>query len=174
MGLRPARIYRDMDAKRPYTRKAVRVHNKEYIRGIPGSKLHTFHMGNKNGDFDTAIHLLPKVNTTIRHNALDASRVAANAYLKKAIGNEIEYFIKVRVYPHHVLREHAQAAIAQADRFYQGMSHPFGKPSGLAARVRKEQPILTIYLSKKNLASGKEAARRAGAKIPGGSRTEIE
>src|SRR3989344_347215 len=158
MGLRPARIYRDMDAKRPYTRRAVRVHNKEFIRGVPGSKLHTFEMGNKIGKFDTAVNLYPVENTTIRHNALDASRVAANAYMKKAIGNEVEYFIRVRVYPHHVLREHAQAAIAQADRFYQGMSHPFGKPAGVAARVRKQQPILTIYLNKENLEAGKEAA----------------
>src|SRR3989338_3663247 len=154
MGLRPARIYRDMDAKRPYTRRAVRVHNKEYIRGVPGSKLHTFEMGNKKKSFNSSVSLYPKANTTIRHNALDASRVAANAYLKKAIGNEVEYFIRVRVYPHHVLREHAQAAIAQADRFYQGMSHPFGKPSGVAARVRKDQPILTIYMNKANLDAG--------------------
>src|SRR3989338_1024286 len=107
MGLRPARIYRDMDVKRPYTRRAVRVHNKDYIRGVPGSKLHTFEMGNRKGEFDTEIHLYPRNNTIIRHNALDAARVASNAYMKKALGNEIDYFIKVRVYPHHVLREHA-------------------------------------------------------------------
>ena len=174
MGLRPARIYRDMDAKRPYTRRAVRVHNKDYIRGgVPGSKLHVFETGNRKAEFNSEAYIYPKSgNTTIRHNALEAARIASTAYLKKYM-EESEFFIKIRVYPHHILRAHAQAAIAQADRFYQGMSHPFGKPNGAAARVRKNQAIMSIKFDKSNLVHAKEAMRRAGDKIPGGVRVEI-
>jgi large subunit ribosomal protein L10e len=171
MGLRPARIYRDMDSKMPYTRRAVRVHNKDFIRGVPGSKMHQFDMGTK-GKYEVAVHLFPRVNTTLRHNALDAARIAANAFLKKKLENA--YFLKVKVYPHHVMRAHAQAAVAQADRFYQGMSHPFGKPVGVAARVRTTQAIMTAYVAKKDLEFAKDAMRRAGDKLSNGTRMEIE
>ncbi|MCK5235271.1 MAG: 50S ribosomal protein L16, partial [Candidatus Aenigmarchaeota archaeon] len=79
-----------------------------------------------------------------------------------------------RVYPHNILREHAQAAVAQADRFYDGMRKPFGKPTGRAARLKEGQPILTIRTNKKYEDAAKEAIRRAGMKIPVGFRTVAE
>lgn len=167
MGLRPARIYKEF--KRPYTRTAVKAHKKAYIKGVPGKKLNTFIMGNQKGNFENTLYLVTERSVQIRHNALEACRVAANAYVRKHI-DEKEYFIKVRVYPHHILREHAQAAIAQADRFFQGMSHPFGKPNSSAARVKTGQPIISISVNNANLPLAKEAMRRAGDKLGVGNK----
>lgn len=163
MGLRPARIYREWN--RPYTRQAPKSPRKSYVRGVPGSKLHTYIMGNKDRKFETAFNLVATKRVQIRHNALEAGRVAANAYLKKKL-EDANYFIKFRISPHHVLREHAQAAVAQADRFYQGMAHPFGRPTGIAARVREKQPIMTVYIDKENIDVARKALRRAGDKMP--------
>ncbi len=166
MGLRPARVYRRW--KRPYTRTAVRVPRKAYIKGIPGSKLIVFEVGNKTGNFDKTLYVVADENVQIRHNALESGRVAAVNYLKKKT-DEKNFFLKVKVYPHHVLREHAQAAVAQADRFYQGMSHPFGKPKARAARVAKGQEIYLVRVNNDKIDIAKEALRRAIMKLPKGS-----
>lgn len=171
MGLRPARIYKEF--KRPYTRRAVKVHRKSYIKGVPGTKLNNFNMGNQKGEYDCTLNLVLDKDAQLRHNALEACRVVANAYVRKNV-EENAYFLKVRVFPHHVLREHAQAAIAQADRFYQGMSHPFGKPSSTAARVRKGQPILSLSVDETGIVVAKEALRRAGDKLGVKNRILIE
>ena len=128
MGLRPARVDRKT-TKRSFTRTALRVHKKNFIKGVPGVKIRMYNMGNKQFTGDTVATLVPKQDVQVRHNALEAGRVAANAYLKKTVPAE-DYFLKVHVFPHQILREHAQAAVAQADRFYQGMAHPFGRPKG--------------------------------------------
>ncbi len=171
MGLRPAKCDRSMN-KRPFTRSAKKVHKKNFIKGIPGLKINKFNMGNITGEYDLEYSLVPKEDVQVRHNALESLRVSANAYLKKKVGTD--YHIKVRIYPHHVLREHAQAAVAQADRFFDGMRKPFGKPIGRAARVKEGQPIITIRTFKKNENVAKEAIRRAGMKIPVGYRTVVE
>lgn len=171
MALRPARIYRKW--KRAYTRTSVKVHKKNYIKGVPGSKLRMFEMGNPKKDFEIQASLIIDVNAQIRHNALEAGRVTANSYLKKKL-SPAEYYLKVRVFPHHVLREHAQAAVAQADRFYQGMSHPFGNPTGTAARAKKGQPLITVHGNKKDTEVIKKALRRAGDKMPISCRVVVE
>ncbi|MCK5062393.1 MAG: 50S ribosomal protein L16 [Candidatus Aenigmarchaeota archaeon] len=171
MGLRPARIDRGVD-KRPYTRTAKRVHKKNFIKGVPGIKVNKFNMGQTSGKFELTFSLVPSKEVQIRHNALEALRVSANSYMRKIAGTE--YHIKVRVYPHNILREHAQAAVAQADRFYDGMRKPFGKPTGRAARLKEDQPILTIRTNKKYEDAAKEAIRRAGMKIPVGFKTVAE
>jgi len=165
MGLRPARVYRNW--KRPYTRTAVRVPRKAYIKGVPGMKLVVFEIGNKEKEFEKTLYLIAEKNIQIRHNALEAGRVAAVNYLKKKTDDK-SFFLKVKVYPHHVLREHAQAAVAQADRFYQGMSHPFGKPKARAARVAKGQSIYFIRVDNDKVEIAKEALRRAMMKLPKG------
>ena len=163
MALRPARVYRPW--KRSYSRVAPSTPRKGYVKGVPGSKLHLFEMGNSKGSFDLKLSIVSQGQVQIRHNALEAGRIAAANYLRKHI-EEKNFFLKVRVFPHQVMREHAQAAIAQADRFYDGMSHPFGKPSGTAARVKIGQSIITACVNKENIVVAKEALRRAAAKMP--------
>ena len=172
MALRRARIYREF--KRPYTRTAVKVHRKAYIKGVPGSKLHTFEMGNHamRGKFERKVYVISCEDAQVRHNALEAGRISANSLLRKKLDDK-NFFMKVLVYPHQVLREHAQAAIAQADRFYQGMAHAWGKPSGSAARIRKSHRIMVIEVNAGGVEAAKQAGKRACDKMPMRCRVEI-
>ncbi len=171
MGLRPARCYRAWE--RPYTRVAIRVPKKAYIKGVPGIKLRIFEMGTKHNEYTKAVHLVTEDRVQVRHNALESARVAANSYMRKRVGDK-NYFMKIRIYPHHVLREHAQAAVAQADRYYQGMRRPFGKPTGRAAQVDKNQKIMTIWTTDEFVNQAKIAMKRAGYKIPGSTKVVVE
>lgn len=166
MGLRPSKVDRGMD-KRPFTRTSKRVHKREYIKGVPALRISRFETGRNLSNYDCIMSLAPKKEVQIRHNALEAGRVVATSYMRKKVTTQ-EYFIKVLVYPHQVLREHAQAAVAQADRFYDGMKKPFGRPVGRAARVKKGQPVLQVRTFKKFAPFAKEALRRVGSKIPTG------
>ena len=132
MGLRPAKCYRwDSPA---YTRIANNPGD-SFITGIPGSKLNRFEMGTLSGDFNTEIALVTDESIQMRSNCLEASRIAANKVLEDNIGVS-NYRMKVRVYPHHVIRENVMATGAGADRVQMGMRQSFGKPMGTAARVR--------------------------------------
>ncbi|MBW6451413.1 MAG: 50S ribosomal protein L16 [DPANN group archaeon] len=164
MGLRPASVDRDYKG-RPYTRTAKRVHKKNYIKGIPGSKINKFDTGKLNDEYDIEFLVYPDRDMQIRHNALEACRVSANGYLRKNITTQ-DFRLKIRVHPHNILRAHAQAAVAQADRFYDGMRKPFGKPAGRAARVKQKQAIFSVRSFKKYSNIVKEACKRASMKIP--------
>ncbi len=101
----------------------------------------------------------------IRHNALEAARIAVNKAMTKGIGEGF-YMMKVLVFPHHVMRENPLATGAGADRFSTGMRKSFGKPIGLAARVKKDQRVLQIKLNPEKEAAGKRALKLAAGKIP--------
>jgi len=162
-GLRPAKCYRRV--KRPYTRQSARVPRKGYVKGVPGSKIHQFEVGKK-GDYDTALFLLSKRAIQIRHNALESSRVSVAQTMEKGVGKGGGYFIKIRIYPHHVLRENALATGAGADRFQQGMRSSFGKPIGTAAQVRVGQKLIEIRVNKQHIPVAKRALKKAGYKMP--------
>ncbi len=158
MPTRPGKCYHHIK-RPPYTRR-------EYIKRMPGKKLLQFRMGNRdNRNFQLTLSLLTKEQSQIRHEALEAMRVAINRYLTRTIGIE-SYFLWVRIYPHQILREKKMMAFAGADRIQEGMRHAFGKPFALAARVRPGQPVLTLEIDFKNLNIGKEGLRRAAMKIP--------
>jgi large subunit ribosomal protein L10e len=100
----------------------------------------------------------------IRHNALEAARVAANKVLFDALG-ETGYKIHLRVYPHIILRENRMIATAGADRLQEGMRRAFGKPSGRAARVKTGQSILDIYVNRNAVDAAKKAMRVGSTKL---------
>lgn len=157
MPIRPASAYRDKD--RPaYTQK-------EYITGIPGMRVTFFDRGNPKADFPIEISLVGEEGGQIRHNALEASRLAANRLLEKEVGRK-NYHLKVRVYPHQILRENPMAIGAGADRISDGMRKAFGRPVGVAARISAGQKILTVRTTKEFYEIGKEALRRASMKFP--------
>ena len=130
---------------RAYTRHS-RVSSKAYIRTVPPQAIVKFVMGdaakfNKNG-YNYLVEIKSKQDAQIR----DVSVEAARNLLHREIGLDIgaDYYMSVGVYPHHILREHKQAAIAQADRISSGMSLSFGKSVGRAAQVHKGKPLFTI------------------------------
>ncbi|MCW1301113.1 MAG: 50S ribosomal protein L16 [Candidatus Nanoarchaeia archaeon] len=167
--LKPARVYRT--PKRPYVRVS-RLREKSYITGVPPLKLRVFEMGNKQGEFEKKVSLVSNAEMQIRENALEAARVTANKFLEKNAGIE-NYFMRINVYPHQVLREHSFATVAGADRFQRGMSLAFGKPCGRAARVRKDQELIIVKTSEKYVEIAKEALKRAAAKLPGNCKVVI-
>ena len=159
MSEKPASMYRDIN-KPPYTRK-------EYITGIPGSKIAQHKMGSVDmepDDYPVQISLSVDEECQLRHGALEASRLSANRHLIKELG-EGNYKMILRKFPHHVLRENKQATGAGADRVSDGMRQSFGKIVGTAARVEVNDRIFTAWCQPDEAPVVKEAFRRAYNKI---------
>jgi large subunit ribosomal protein L10e len=156
-------MYRNL-AKMAYTRR-------EYMGGVPGSKLMQFDMGNLTEDFPLELSLVVEEGCQIRHTALEAARVVINRRLQDL--GRANFRLKIRVYPHHILRENKQATGAGADRVSEGMRLSFGKAVGSAARVSPGQKILSIYTLLPNLEKAKDALRHGAHKLPTPSRIEM-
>lgn len=150
--------------ERPYTRVS-KYRKKAFIRGSPNIHIVKFDLGNASKDFKYRVNLVSKGDLNIRHNALESARLTSNKLLETKLGKN-GYHMRVRVYPHHVLRENPLAAGAGADRMSTGMSHSFGKPIGAAARVFKGQAIISVRVDKQNLDTAKAALKRASYKVP--------
>jgi len=165
MGLRPAKCYKwDSPA---YTRVAKNPQD-SFITGIPGSKITRYDMGNLTRKFDTELSVIAMEDIQIRHNALESARISTNKILEEKMGVN-NYRFKIRVYPHHVMRENVMATGAGADRVQSGMRGAFGKPIGTAARIGKGQAVLSVYINKENEGVGyaKKALKTGMMKLPG-------
>ena len=111
------------------------------------------------------ISLLADDACQIRHNCLEAARIAANRYISKRAGATL-YHLKIRVYPHQVLRENKLATGAGADRISSGMRGAFGKLVSTAARVKRGQAVFTIRTNVANYEHAKKALWKASVKLP--------
>ena len=138
---------------------------KKYMGGIPGSKIVKFTMGNTSREFTHRVELINIKYVQIRHNALESARIAANRVLEKNQGRD-NFMLKIVPYPHQVIREHKRVNVAQADRFQEGMKKAWGKPTYVAARIAKLQPVIIAEVNKEGIADAKEALKRASAKFP--------
>ncbi|MBU0898696.1 MAG: 50S ribosomal protein L16 [Nanoarchaeota archaeon] len=163
MGIRPARCYKKLE--RPYTRQSRRKPKKGFVKGVPGSKIHRFEVGNSKGDFPVVMYVVAKAPVQIRHNALESARINANKTLNDEFG-KTGYFLKVRVFPHHVMRENPLASGAGADRFQTGMRKAFGRPIGTAAQVKAGQKIIEARVGKGQEKIIRKALKKAAAKLP--------
>ena len=121
-------------------------------------------MGDTKGKFEFRFSLVAQSPVQIRHNALEAARVATNKVLFDALG-ETGYRIHLRVYPHIILRENRMIATAGADRLQEGMRRAFGKPSGRAARVTYGQSILDVYVNSNATETAKKALHVGSTKL---------
>lgn len=167
MGDKLGKMFRNPGG-RPYTRK-------EYIGGVPGTKIVSFDMGNKeeSEEFPVEITLRSEEKVRITHNSLESARIASNSYLMKELG-ELDYYLKLRTYPHDVLRENKMATGAGADRVQDGMRLAFGRPIGTAARVDVNQPIFSARVDPGDAQDGKKALKRAIQKLPTPGRITID
>ncbi|MBN1157546.1 50S ribosomal protein L16 [Candidatus Woesearchaeota archaeon] len=150
--------------ERAYTRRS-KFREKSYIKANPVLKVVRFNMGDPNKKFDYTLHLISTIGMQIRHNAIEAARQTSNKILEEDAGKN-GYFMRIRIYPHHILRENPLASGAGADRMSTGMQLSFGKPIGAAARIRSGQILFEISVNKEHLGVGKEAMRRIKHKIP--------
>lgn len=122
-------------------------------------------MGDENKSYDYQLDLISKADLQIRDRAIEAARQTSNRKLEAKLGKK-EFKFKVMVYPHHVLRENPLASGAGADRMSTGMKHSFGKPIGLAARVKKGQTIFRLFCQAKHLDAARDSLKKAGYKMP--------
>jgi len=153
-----------MKASNFRVKKNMSYTRKEYMGGIPGSKIVKFNMGNPNREFTHTFELRNRKAGQIRHNALEAARIAANRTLEP-LGRE-NFFLKVVPFPHQILRHNRRLNVAQADRFQEGMAKAYGKPVGTAARLKMNKLILIASVDEEHIESAKIALKRAKDKLP--------
>jgi len=165
MARKPGSMYRYIRGQ-PTTRR-------EYVGGVPASRITQFDMGNKKGNFPIQLSLVSNESCQIRHNSLEAARISANRAMEKNVGVS-NYRLRVKVFPHVIIRENKQATGAGADRVSQGMRASYGKNVGTCARVRAKQIVMTIDTLKQNLEHAKNALRKAGMKISSPCSVNIE
>lgn len=161
---KPGRMYREPKGQ-AYTRK-------EYMGGIPNPRITQFDLGTVNGEFSVKVRLLAEEACQVRHTALEAARITANRYIAKRAGQQ--YHLKIKPYPHQVLRENKVAVGAGADRISDGMRAAFGSPVGTAARVKPGDVVMFIRTTEANLAHAKTALRKAAYKLPTPCRVVVE
>ncbi len=159
--LRKGTAYRRLDA-RPYTRKS-KYRKLNFIRATPNNKVVKYSHGKVNSKYKYSFQLVSKEAVQIRHNALESARQTTNRYLEDQLGR-LMFFFNIRIYPHHVLRENPIASGAGADRLSTGMKFSFGKPIGLAARVKKGQILMEVKVNNEEV--GRNALKRAAYKLP--------
>jgi len=149
----------------PKNRTDVSYTRVKFIGGTPQQKISRFSMGDSHEKFEYAVSLVALSKADIKHDALEAARIAANKVVDEKLG-ATGYFLQICVYPHQIIREHKLMGFAGADRLSEGMRHSFGKASGRAARVKVDQKVLTIHVNKDQIEVAKTALKRATSKLP--------
>ena len=168
--LRKFTAYRALE--RPYTRIS-KYKKKSFIKTTPNIKVVRFKTGNLTKKFPYSLHLVSKGGLQIRDAALESGRQSANRVLELTLGTG-GYFMQLRLYPHHILRENPLAAGAGADRFSTGMQRSFGKPIGSAVRIKPGQKLVTVSVNKQHRELAKKALDRFRKKIPGSYLIQME
>ena len=160
--LRKFVAYRSLD--RPNTRKS-KYRKKSFVRGAPTCKIVKFHTGNLVANFSERFDLVVTKNLQIRDNAIESARLAASRTLEETLGKN-GYKLHIRPYPHHIVREHALAAGAGADRFSSGMAHAFGKPTANAVQMKKGKILISVHVNKKHINRARLALTKSNTKLP--------
>jgi large subunit ribosomal protein L10e len=161
-----------MHAKNYRAVKGQSYTRKEFVKGFPQSKITKFTIGDTKTKFEYEGKLIALEKAQIRHNALEAARVATNRILLEKLVNN--YLLRVLPFPHTILRENKMIFGAHADRLSDGMRGSFGKPIGTAARVRANQTLIVVNVNSNGLEFAKEALKRGGSKLPIPCRIVIE
>jgi large subunit ribosomal protein L10e len=151
--------------------KSQSYSRKEFAPGAPNTKVARFTTGKHRDDYAYLLRLVSEGRVQVRHNAIEAARVACNKKLVP-LGEE-NYLLKVVTVPHEILKENKMIATAGADRLQEGMRKAFGKPIGLAARVYPGSVIYEVSVKAENLAVAKSGLQAAMSKLPMRTRIEI-
>ena len=168
VGLRKGHCYTKV--KRAYTRKS-KYKSKSYIKAVPVNKVMKYDMGDNKKVFPVEINLRTKLAIQLRHNALEAARVVVHRHLVNDLGNNFR--LKLKLYPHHVLRENKMLTGAGADRMQSGMQRAFGKPVGIAARVKKGQIVFSAFVDKEFVDVARSSLMMARHRLPGTYTIEV-
>ncbi|MEK6888642.1 MAG: 50S ribosomal protein L16 [Nanoarchaeota archaeon] len=171
MALRKASSYSKKRA-RAFTRISKRK-SKAYIKTVPQNKVVKFHIGNQKdfnlGNHKYVVECVAEEAVQIRDNALEAARM----YITKVMDTSAlgQYYLGIKVFPHHFLRENKTAAGAGADRLSSGMTHSYGIVIGRAARVNPGQTIFMVSCPNDRIARiARDTLNKIRAKLPCKSR----
>jgi len=167
MALRKSSAYTKKYA-RPYTRKSKK-RKKSYIKTVPNSRIVKFKMGDLKGydenKYPICIEIISKERVQMRDNSIEAVRQYLNRFLQAKIGKE--FYLEVKMYPHHILRENKMLTGAGADRMQTGMSRAFGKSMGRAALVKPGQTLFIIGVKRVvDEIEARKLIRSAKARLP--------
>jgi len=167
MPLRKGKCYTKV-TKRPFVRKSKRrILN--YIKVVPRTKIPKFHSGDavgfNSGKYKFLVCLIVKDEIQLRDNTIESARMELMRNLERNIkGN---FFLSVRAYPHHILREHSLGSVAGSDRMTTGMAHSFGKSMGVAARMKKKGKIFSIACNEQHIPKVRGFLSGVMPKLPG-------
>ncbi len=161
--LRKGKCYRHRT--RPYTRKS-KVKARAYIKTVPTSKVVRYEMGDVKRKYDYEIVLVAKERGQIRHNAIESARQVVNRKLQEGLGQK-SYYLKLLLYPHHVLRENKMLSGAHADRLQTGMAHSFGRTVGLAVQTKQGKALFSVRVLSNGTETARKALRLATPRLPG-------
>ena len=162
--LRPGRTCRTPNSQ-AWARYSLRKPRKNYIRALPHTSIQVFNSGKDKPEYDLRVYIVPQQPIQLRSNALESARLVALHHLESSI--PANYYLKLLVFPHNIIREHKMAAGAGADRVSRGMSLAFGRPVSVAARIKVNQPVFMIKLAKENRSVAVEALRKASSRLSG-------
>ena len=112
------------------------------------------------------MHIFSDEDEQLSSEALEAARIAANKYMSTKAGKD-SFHMRVRAHPFHVIRINKMLSCAGADRLQTGMRHAYGKPTGIVARVRIGQILISIRCKDVHVDTAIEALRRSKFKFPG-------
>jgi large subunit ribosomal protein L10e len=159
--LRKGVAYRKLE--RPYTRRS-KYRALNYVRANPHNLIVRYDMGDFTKSYGYRLVLVSDADVQLRHNSIESARKTCNRLLETKLNKN--YSFKIRMFPHHVLRENPLASGAGADRMSTGMTMSFGKPIGIAAQVTKGKSIMEVNVDEKDLETAKLALKRAQTKFP--------
>ncbi len=157
--------------KRAYTRKS-KYKRKGYVKSVPVTRVIRYDMGDLRKKFSFKVTLNVKAGIQIRQNSLESCRLIINRHLNKALGTN--YYLKLHVYPHHVLRENRMLTGAGADRMQTGMQKAFGTPVNIAAQMKKNQTLFSVKVDEADTLKAKAALQKARPRLPGSFSIEIK
>ncbi|MEK6863970.1 MAG: 50S ribosomal protein L16 [Nanoarchaeota archaeon] len=160
MGLRPAKCYRAIE--RAFTRKS-KYKNKAYIKAIPAIKVARYDTGDLKTVFGTKIDLVSNSDIQIRDNSIESARQVIS---RKMDALNKPYRLKVRVFPHHAIRENKMITGAGADRIQTGMQRSFGRIIGTAAQVKTGAPLFSVFVELVDKPTVLDAFKSAKSKLP--------
>jgi large subunit ribosomal protein L10e len=167
MALRKGSAYSKRYA-RPYTRNSKK-RAKSYIKAVPDSRIVKFKMGDikgfDNGEYKIQISVTSKETCQIRDNSIEAVRQYLNRFLQAKLGKD--FYLEIKIYPHHILRENKMLTGAGADRMQTGMSRAFGKTMGRAALVKPKQVLFIVGTKNaQHEIEARKLIRSAKARLP--------
>ena len=149
--------------ERPYTRRS-KYRAKNFVKANPNNLVVKYEMGSATKRFPWRLELVGDESVQLRHNSIEAARKSANRLLEERLNKN--FFLKLRMYPHHILRENPLASGAGADRMSTGMKMSFGKPIGIAAQCPKGKVLVELHVEEKDLATAILALKRMQYKFP--------